>query len=339
MQNRQNTQKQVPTQAPIQSQAQVQSQAPMQAQELTQLQASTQSQAPVQADFTYLYGSAASQYARLAQAEQAGQASQPAPHPPQLLCKDLTLGYEGHPICADLNFEINRGDYLCIVGENGSGKSTLVKTLLGLTPPLAGQILFGDGLSARQIGYLPQQTALQKDFPASCEEIVRSGFLASNGWRPFCSKAQKQRAKDLLEELGIPHLAKRCYRDLSGGQQQRVLLARALCAAQKMLLLDEPVSGLDPAAMQEMYRIIADLNRERRMTILMVSHDLEASVKYATHILHMGSQLRFFGTKEEYVKTPLRMSFRDRGELSRFVDDAVCSRAERGGAGSRRYYR
>ena len=163
--------------------------------------------------------------------------------------------------------------------------------------------------------------------------------MASNGWRPFCSKAQKQRAKDLLEELGIPHLAKRCYRDLSGGQQQRVLLARALCAAQKMLLLDEPVSGLDPAAMQEMYRIIADLNRERRMTILMVSHDLEASVKYATHILHMGSQLRFFGTKEEYVKTPLRMSFRDRGELSRFVDDAVCSRAERGGAGSRRYYR
>ncbi len=300
----------------------------------------TQPQAPIQAqaDSTYLYGSAASQYACLAQAEQAGQASQPAP-PPQLLCKDLTLGYEGHPICADLNFEINRGDYLCIVGENGSGKSTLVKTLLGLTPPLAGQILFGDGLSARQIGYLPQQTALQKDFPASCEEIVRSGFLASNGWRPFCSKAQKQRAKDLLEELGIPHLAKRCYRDLSGGQQQRVLLARALCAAQKMLLLDEPVSGLDPAAMQEMYRIIADLNRERRMTILMVSHDLEASVKYATHILHMGSQLRFFGTKEEYVKTPLRMSFRDRGELSRFVDDAVCSRAERGGAGSRRYYR
>ncbi len=310
MQNRQNTQEPTQPQAPIQAQA----------------------------DSTYLYGSAASQYARLAQAEQAGQASQPAP-PPQLLCKDLTLGYEGHPICADLNFEINRGDYLCIVGENGSGKSTLVKTLLGLTPPLSGQILFGDGLSARQIGYLPQQTALQKDFPASCEEIVRSGFLASNGWRPFYSKTQKQRAKDLLEELGIPHLAKRCYRDLSGGQQQRVLLARALCAAQKMLLLDEPVSGLDPAAMQEMYRIIADLNREKRMTILMVSHDLEASVKYATHILHMGSQLRFFGTKEEYVKTPLRMSFRDRGELSRFVDDAVCSRAERGGAGFRRYYR
>ena len=145
--------------------------------------------------------------------------------------------------------------------------------------------------------------------------------------------------EQLFAELGIPQLIKRCYRDLSGGQQQRVLLARALCAAQKMLLLDEPVSGLDPAAMQEMYQIIADLNREKHMTILMVSHDIEASVKYASHILHMGGGLQFFGSKTDYVKTPLRASFRDRGELSKFVDEAVCSRAERGGAAARRYYK
>ena len=151
---------------------------------------------------------------------------------------------------------------------------------------------------------------------------------------------QKQRAKQLLEELGVPQLAKRCYRDLSGGQQQRVLLARALCAAQKMLLLDEPVDGLDPAAMQEMYHIIADLNQKKHMTILMVSHDIEMSVKYASHVLHLGGGLQFFGTKEEYIKTPLRTAFRDRGELSRFVDEtAVCSRAERGGAAARRYYK
>ena len=258
---------------------------------------------------------------------------------PQLYCRDLRLGYEGRPVAEGVNFQVNRGDYLCIVGENGSGKSTLIKTLLGLTPPLAGEIRFGDGLSPRQIGYLPQQTALQKDFPASCEEIVLSGFLASRGLRPFYSREQKQRAEQILKELGIPELAGRCYRDLSGGQQQRVLLARALCAARKMLLLDEPVSGLDPAAMQEMYHILAALNREKNMTILMVSHDIEASVKYASHILHMGGGLQFFGSKEEYVKSPLRTAFRDRGELSRFVDEAVCSRAERGGAGTRRYFR
>lgn len=258
---------------------------------------------------------------------------------PQLSCRDLSLGYEGRPVAEGIHFQVNRGDYLCIVGENGSGKSTLIKTLLGLTPPLAGEIRFGDGLSPRQIGYLPQQTAFQKDFPASCEEIVLSGFLASRGLQPFYSREQKRRARTLLEELGIPELAGRCYRDLSGGQQQRVLLARALCAAQKMLLLDEPVSGLDPAAMQEMYHILASLNREKDMTILMVTHDIEASVRYASHILHMGGGLQFFGSKEEYVKSPLRTAFRDRGELSRFVDEAVCSRAERGGAGARRYFR
>ena len=293
-----------------------------------------------QTETSYLYGSAASQYAVQAQAEQSGQSAGQLPPPaPQLTCSGLTLGYEGHAVATDINFRLNRGDYLCIVGENGSGKSTLIKTLLGLIPPLEGEIIFGDGLSARQIGYLPQQTAFQKDFPASCEEIVCSGFLAANGLRPFYSKTQKQYAKQLFAELGIPQLAKRCYRDLSGGQQQRVLLARALCAAQKMLLLDEPVAGLDPAAMQEMYHIIAELNREKHMTILMVSHDVEMSVKYATHVLHLGGKLQFFGTKEDYIKTPLRTAFRDRGELSRFVEETVCSRAERSGTAARRYYK
>lgn len=243
----------------------------------------------------------------------------------QLIVNNLTLGYDGTVVSEDINFQINKGDYLCIVGENGSGKSTLMKTLLGLQKPISGQILFSDGLSRSQIGYLPQQTPVQKDFPASVYEIVLSGFLASLGLKPFYSHAQKQAAFDNMRKLGIYEKRNRCYRNLSGGQQQRVLLARALCATSRMLFLDEPISGLDPAASAEMYEIIARLNREEDITIVMVSHDIEAAVKYASHILHMGSSMQFFGSKEEYAQTPLKGRFR----LSNFVDEPICSRGER----------
>ena len=221
----------------------------------------------------------------------------------QLTCQNLCVGYDGTSVLQDLNFEVFAGDYLCIVGENGSGKSTLMKTILGLQPPISGRILTGDGLRKNEIGYLPQQTVVQKDFPASVREIVLFGCQGRCGSRPFYNKEEKQLAADAMEKMQIAQLAKQCYRELSGGQQQRVLLARALCATQKMLLLDEPVSGLDPKVTAEMYALIEKLNREDGITVIMISHDIAAAVKYASHILHIGDAV-FFGTKEEYRQSP-----------------------------------
>ena len=216
-----------------------------------------------------------------------------------ITCQNLCLGYDGREILHGLSLEVNRGDYLCIVGENGSGKSTLMRTILGLQKPLAGQILTGDGLRINEIGYLPQQTPVQKDFPASVWEVVLSGFEGNCGWRPFYTKVEKQRAEDNIRAMGIEHLSRRCYRELSGGQQQRVLLARALCATSKLLFLDEPVSGLDPKVTSEMYELIERLNREQGITVIMISHDIGAALHYASHVLHIGDRV-FFGTREAY---------------------------------------
>lgn len=221
----------------------------------------------------------------------------------QLTCQNLCVGYDGKPVLQGLNFEVFAGDYLCIVGENGSGKSTLMKTILGLQPPISGRILTGDGLRKNEIGYLPQQTMVQKDFPASVREIVLSGCQGRCGSRPFYNKEEKQLAAEAMEKMQITQLARRCYRELSGGQQQRVLLARALCATQKMLLLDEPVSGLDPKVTAEMYALIEKLNREDGITVVMISHDTTAAIKYASHILHIGDTV-FFGTKAAYLQSP-----------------------------------
>ena len=187
-----------------------------------------------------------------------------------LTIQNLALGYESRTIVENLNFTVNKGDYLCIVGENGSGKTTLMKTLLQLKSPISGDIIVGDGLKKNEIGYLPQQTIVQKDFPASVKEIVISGCQGRCGLRPFYNKQEKQIAKENMERMGIIDLANRCYRDLSGGQQQRVLLARALCATRKILLLDEPVSGLDPKVNMEMYNLIEELNKEGITIIMMV---------------------------------------------------------------------
>ncbi len=212
-----------------------------------------------------------------------------------LKCTDLTLGYENIVLAEHLDFEVNAGEYWCITGENGTGKSTFMKTVLGLRKPLAGTITYGDGLEKNKIGYLPQQTQLQKDFPASVTEVVISGFQGKTGLRPFYTKAEKAEAMKNMERLGIKDLAKRCYRELSGGQQQRVLLARALCATGKILLLDEPVTGLDPKATEELYELIKKLNREDKITIIMITHDVEAPRKYATHVMNFGENI----TKEE----------------------------------------
>lgn len=216
-------------------------------------------------------------------------------------CENLALGYEGRIVSSGFNFSVNEGDYLCIVGDNGSGKSTLMKALLGLNPPISGRLSIEKGV---KIGYLPQQSPVQKDFPASVEEVVLSGCLRDKGFSLFYSKKEKQRAAQVMEKLKITALRKRCYRELSGGQQQRVLLSRALLAAEKLIILDEPCSGLDPSISQEVYSLIEGLNKEG-LSIIMVSHDIPAALKYSSHILHVGSAPLFFGTREEYKSSRL----------------------------------
>ena len=217
----------------------------------------------------------------------------------QIICRNLAIGYDGKAIVQNMNISVNTGEYLCVIGENGAGKSTFMKTLLGLQPPIQGEILFGDNLKQNEIGYLPQQTEVQKDFPASVREIVLSGCQNQLGLRPFYNRKEKSYAEAILNKLQITDLAEQCYRELSGGQKQRVLLARALCATKKMLLLDEPVAGLDPKAAKEMYYLIQKINREENITVIMISHDIQIAVNYASHVMKIGPNI-FYGTSEEY---------------------------------------
>lgn len=216
--------------------------------------------------------------------------------------ENISLSYENMTVIENLDFEVNNGDYLCIVGENGSGKSTLIKALLSLKKPSSGSITFGDGLLQKEIGYLPQQTNAQRDFPASVYEVVISGTLNSRGIRPFYSAKEREKALKNMERLGITDLKFRGYRELSGGQQQRVLLARALCATKKLLLLDEPVTGLDPMVTAEMYELIKKINRDG-VTVIMVTHDMTAALKYANKILCLREDGFFFGTLEEFLNS------------------------------------
>jgi len=215
-------------------------------------------------------------------------------------CRDVSLSYENTIVISGLSFSVNTGDYLCIVGENGSGKSTLIKALLSLKTAVKGSIAVGDGLKKNEIGYIPQQTSAQKDFPASVREVVISGCLNSRGFRPFYTKTERATASENMEKLKIREFKNQSYRELSGGQQQRVLLARALCATKKLLLLDEPVAGLDPIVTNDLYNIIKQINDEGT-TIIMVSHDINSAVKYASHILHLQNKPLFFGTKADYI--------------------------------------
>ena len=229
-----------------------------------------------------------------------------------ITCENLAFAYEGVTVLQNLNFKVEQGDYLCILGENGAGKSTLMKGLLGLKKSSGGNVTFGEGLRAREIGYLPQQTPVQKDFPASVQEVVLSGCLSGMGLRPFYGKAEKERAARSMESLEITDLRERCYRDLSGGQQQRVLLARALCATKKVILLDEPVAGLDPLVTINMYKLIERINKDMGITVIMVSHDIQAATRYATHILHLGEDRQlFFGRREDYRHSAAYHSFMD----------------------------
>ena len=228
-----------------------------------------------------------------------------------IVCQDVSLGYEGQSVLTHLDLTIRAGDYLCIVGDNGSGKSTLLRGLLGLLSPQSGQILRSPELQQGAIGYLPQQTKAQRDFPATVYEVVLSGCLNRKGVRFFYSPAQRSQALMNMGKLGILELKDKCYRDLSGGQQQRTLLARALCAAGRLLILDEPVTGLDPAAAQDLYKLLSYLNRKEGMAVVMVTHDLKAALKSARRVLHIGHDSVFLGTAEEYLASPQGRRFRE----------------------------
>ena len=231
--------------------------------------------------------------------------------PELLACRDVSLGYEGQSVLTHLVLTIREGDYLCIVGDNGSGKSTLLRGLLGLLPPQSGEIWRSPELRRGNLGYLPQQTQAQRDFPATVYEVVLSGCLNQKGMHFFYSPAQKSAALMNMGKLGVLELKDQCYRDLSGGQQQRVLLARALCAASKLLILDEPITGLDPAAAQDLYKLLSYLNRKEGMAIVMVTHDLKAALQSARTVLHIGRSSYFCGSVAEYLASPQGRRFRE----------------------------
>lgn len=228
---------------------------------------------------------------------------------PLLLCDHVDFGYENYDVVKDVTMEIRDGDYLCIVGENGSGKSTLMKGILGLLKPTGGSITLSDDLKRSGIGYLPQQTPAQKDFPATVQEVVISGCLGKRGYRPFYSANEKKTAEMNMERLGITELKKNCYRDLSGGQKQRTLIARALCATDRLLILDEPITGLDPSTTQDFYRVIRHLNRDEGVAVLMVSHDIQNIVTQANKILQLKQTVQFYGSVREYRNSEFGKEF------------------------------
>ena len=229
----------------------------------------------------------------------------------QLRCENISVGYEDGIVVSDVSFELNRGDYVCIVGENGAGKSSLIKGILGLARIQGGKLEYGDGMSRADVGYLPQQKDYQKNFPATVKEVVMSGFLNKMGLRPYYNRAEKAKAMEILSDFGMADYVRASFGSLSGGQKQRVLLARAMCATDKLLLLDEPTTGLDPVATEELYELLKRLNREKKTTILMVSHDLNKAVSDAGLILHVNkrSGCGYFGPADKYLDSEAARHF------------------------------
>jgi zinc transport system ATP-binding protein len=225
-----------------------------------------------------------------------------------ITCENLGFCYEGSLVVSAIDCTVDAGDYLCVVGENGSGKSTLIKGMLGLLPPSEGTISYGEGLKPKDIGYLPQQSAIQRNFPASVLEVVLSGRLSRLGLSPFYSKTDRAAARQALALLGIEDIAKHSFSLLSGGQQQRVLLARALCAAPdglRILILDEPMNGLDPHVKSELYATIDELNASQGIAVIMVTHDIQTAVKHASHMLVLAGSQEFFGNAHAFQHTQI----------------------------------
>lgn len=218
-----------------------------------------------------------------------------------ITCKNVYMNYDSTKAVDNVSFSVEKGDFLCIIGENGTGKSTLLKGILGLQKLNGGSIEF-DEITNKNIGYLPQRTEVQRDFPASVWEVVLSGRLVGRH-KLFYTSADRRTARQNMELLKISSIKNKSFNELSGGQQQRVLLARALCAADKLLLLDEPTTGLDPFVTAELYALLGHLNAEHGVTVITVTHDVKNSVAYANKILCMEHDGDFFGTVDEYMQT------------------------------------
>lgn len=221
-----------------------------------------------------------------------------------LECENLSVSFDGRKILDNVSFFVEERDFLCIVGENGTGKTTLTNAILGLVPISGGSIRL-NGISKSDIGYLPQKLKAESGFPASVSEIVLSGFVGKSFFRPFYSRMQRCKAEDSMKLLSVYELRRRSFSELSGGQQQRVLLARAVCASEKLVMLDEPVTGLDAASSDGFYKLIVHLNTDHGMAVIMVSHDIRRAVKYCGKVLHLGHGVQFFGSSGEYAKTEL----------------------------------
>lgn len=226
-----------------------------------------------------------------------------------LRCENISLSYDGNVVAENIDFVVNEGDYLCILGENGSGKTTLVNAVMGLKKVHGGRIIYGEGVGPGNIGYLPQKESTNPDFPVSVREIVRTGFAGKRGFRFFYSREERKRADALMEKLCISEFSERSFSELSGGQQKRVLLARALCSAEKLLVLDEPAASLDPIVTEELYSMTRELNKSEGIAVIMVSHDVASARKYASHILHIKQEQLFFGTVSDYEKTELAREY------------------------------
>ncbi len=222
-------------------------------------------------------------------------------------CKNISVAFEGKNVLSNVSFTVNEKDFLCIVGQNGVGKTTLTNAILGLVPTTEGDIRL-NGITNKDIGYLPQKLKVSNNFPASVKEVVMSGFVAKRFFSPFYNKSQRCRADDSIKLLGIEPLQKRSFSELSGGQQQRVLLARAICAAEKIVFLDEPVTGLDIRATENFYELLTHLNSHHDIAVVMVSHDIKTAVKHCTKVLHLGDGVEFFGSTADYLKSdPYKM--------------------------------
>lgn len=237
----------------------------------------------------------------------------------QLVCKNIAIAYEKENVVDDFSMEVEKGDYISVIGENGTGKSSLLKGILGIIPLKRGEVTFSDGVKRNNIGYLSQQNPMQMDFPASCYEVVLSGCLTRKGILPWFSKSEKEKAIKNMEKLGITELIHKSFSELSGGQRQRVLLARALCATDKIIFLDEPITGLDPIACRDFYNIIEKLNKEMKITIIMITHDVDNALKYSNKVLHMHKYKYFFGNKADYL------------EKGKCTEECMCEKHDKGG--------
>ena len=229
-------------------------------------------------------------------------------------CENLCASYENKEVLKNINFSVDENDYVCIVGENGSGKSTRVKCLLGLKALSQGSIEFDKNVKKNKIGYLPQQSMIKSDFPASVSEVVLSGCVNSLGGRLFFGKKHKERAEYFMHIMDICNIKKTSFQELSGGQKQRVLLARAMCAAEKLIVMDEPVTGLDPLVTSEFYKAVSKLNKEEKVAIVMISHNVKEAVNHAKHILHLGENICYFATTEEYKESEIGKRFLEGAE-------------------------